>query len=114
MVWEGSRIFTFEIARKPDCFDLDDYIAGGALQFGSGETIRLEANISNSLARILAETPLSEDQTIAGEKLTATVLDSWQLEWWILGQSYGIEILAPDSLRVRIGNLLASAASLYH
>lgn len=75
--------------------------------------IRLKANVSGSLARILLETPLSEDQKIVGNRLTATVLDTRQLEGWILSQGYGIEILEPLHLRESIKVQLAGAISLY-
>ena len=104
---------TYELRRKPAGFDLDAYIATGALQFGNGESLRIEAQISPYLARVLAETPLSTDQKIEGDRLTATVLDTWQLKWWILGQGDGIEILQPVALRTEIFEALDSAANQY-
>lgn len=78
--------------RRPVDFSLDDYIAGGALQFtspGAGP-ITLQAWINEDLARQLRETPLSSDMQLEPEKdghrLTATVQDSWQLRWWLLSQ----------------------------
>ena len=104
---------TYELRCKPAGFDLDAYIATGALQFGNGESLRLEARISPYLVRVLNETPLSEDQKIEGDRLTAAVLDTWQLKWWILGQGDGIEILQPAGLRTEISEALNSAADQY-
>jgi predicted DNA-binding transcriptional regulator YafY len=93
-------------ARRPHDFDLDDYIAKGALNFGSGERIRLEALISEDLAWILAETQLAADQVLEPEedrvKLRATVLDGWQLKWWILGQGSRIIVEQPEWLREEV------------
>jgi predicted DNA-binding transcriptional regulator YafY len=52
----------------------------------------------------LYETRLSEDQTIelqddGREKLSATVKDSMELRWWLLGFADGVEVLEPVALR---------------
>jgi predicted DNA-binding transcriptional regulator YafY len=79
--------------KRPANFDLDEYIQAGGLHFSHGETIRLSAWLSPALARLLEETPMSEDQSLAIDgdriKLVATVSDSWQLAWWpVAGQRY--------------------------
>ena len=98
-------------------FNLDAYIYSGALQFGNGKILRLEAYVHDWLANFLMETPLSEDQKIAviGDKtrLTATVPDSPQLQWWILSQGAGMEVIAPVSLRNAITETLHQAAAIY-
>lgn len=102
---------------RPEGFDLDDYIARGAMQFGAGATLRFEARVSEELAAILEETPLSPDQIVLrngeGQLLTATVPESWQLRWWILSQGSAIEVLAPAALRDEIGRQLGAAAAYY-
>lgn len=79
--------------------------------------MRLEAALSDGLAQILRETPLSEDQEIKEQddavNLTATVADSWQLRWWILSQGDGIEVVAPEELREEIALSLKRAAGQY-
>jgi predicted DNA-binding transcriptional regulator YafY len=108
---------TEEQARRNDDFDLDAYIAGGALQFGSGESVRLEAQVSESLAWILRETPLSEDMTLEQNEsewmLTATMADSWQLQWWVLSQGAAIKVLAPEALRAAIADELSQSLASY-
>jgi len=102
---------------RPDNFSLDDYINSGALQFGKGKTLHFKAYIHDWLAKLLTETPLSADQKllVVGDKtrLTATVPDSPQLQWWILSHGTGIEVLAPVSLRTAIAETLKQAASIY-
>jgi predicted DNA-binding transcriptional regulator YafY len=104
-------------ANRPDDFDLDDYIAGGAFQFGGRDNIVLKAELWEGLAYLLQETPLSADQQIQQDDdtftLTATVADSWQLRWWILSQGDGIEVIEPIMLRKEIANSLKTAAEQY-
>lgn len=52
---------TFE---RPANFDLKTYDANGQLAYGKGELIRLRMWISEYLALLMEETPLSEDQTL--------------------------------------------------
>lgn len=114
-IHKASR--THEAAKRPTDFDLDEYIQAGGLEFGNGKTIRLNAWISPYLSKILEETPLSEDQRLQIDddkiKLTATVVDSWQLTWWIMSYGSNIEVTAPVALRKKIGKLLSEAAALY-
>lgn len=108
---------TDEAVKRPAYFDLDKYIQAGGLHFGNGKAIRLSANISQFLARILEETPLSADQKMKTEgdlvKLTATVADTWQVTWWLMSYGDNIEVTAPVLLRRKIGGLLADAAAQY-
>jgi predicted DNA-binding transcriptional regulator YafY len=105
---------TREAANRPEDFSLDDYIKAGALEFGDGESIRLKAEISPELAQILRETPMAWDQEIHEHVdaliLTATVLNSWQLFWWILSQGSEITVRQPkalaDSIRAQLQDAL--------
>lgn len=104
-------------AKRPRTFNLDDYINSGALQFGSRNTIRLKAYVSDWLAQYLTETPMSSDQKIVVEgkkiRLSATVPDSWQLKWWILSHGSGIKVLAPVGLRSSIFETHKLASAQY-
>lgn len=107
-----------EDAVKPTGFSLEAYVAAGALQFGSGEQIDLTARINHTLALILEETPLSTNQQITTEGeglflLNASVVDSWQLRWWILSQGANIEILCPPELREKTRETLHRALAQY-
>lgn len=112
-----AATITDDPVARPERFGLDDYLAGGALQFGTGATLRLEARVSDELAAILEETPLVADQAILrgpeSALLTATVPDSWQLRWWILSQGSALEVLLPVGLRKEIGRQLGEAAAYY-
>jgi len=105
-------------AKRPDGFNLDAYIQSGALQFGTGKTLRLEARVSEGLKRILEATPLSTDQELTpnedwAARVTATVADSWQLRWWILSQGDAIEVLRPVRVRREIMQTLKDATTRY-
>ncbi len=98
-------------------FSLQEYLASDALQFGSTQKLRLRARVSNGLARLLRETPLSTDMTLKpqepGYRLEATVSDTWQLQWWILSQGDNFIVEQPASLRENISAKLASALAGY-
>lgn len=102
---------------SPAGFDIDDFIARGALNFGSGNIISLTLRISESLKTTLTESPLAEDMTITedGERflVSANVPDTWQLHWWIQSQGQEVEVLKPESLRNQMINSLRETLALY-
>ena len=108
---------SFEPVEKPKGFKLDQYVDEGGLQFGNGQVLKLVARIDESLAKHLTETPLSANQKIrpvdGGFELSASVVDSWQLHWWILSQGGAIEVVAPKSLRDRTIASLEAALNRY-
>lgn len=87
------------------------------MQFGKHEKIQLEAWISEGLARLLQEAPISGDMLLTaegeGSRLTATVKDSWELKWWILSHAGSIQVCKPDQLRDEITLRLRSALELH-
>lgn len=93
---------------RPRGFSLKGYIASGAMQFGSCEKVSLKAWISDDLARLVRETPISEDMALVADPsgdgviLEATVSDSWELNWWILAHTGKIKINSPSFLRDRV------------
>jgi predicted DNA-binding transcriptional regulator YafY len=102
-----SVIVREELRNSPKEFTLADYLKEGHGHFKSADGfICLEAVVSRELGQILAETPLSIDQTMEsvndGHRLTATVQYTWQLEWWILSQGRKIKIIEPKLLREKI------------
>lgn len=113
----SAQVLEAKPAHAPDGFTLAQYLQSGALQFSDGNSFTLEAKINADLAMHLRETPLSEDQTIIAEEqwhtLTATVMDSWQLRWWVLSQGEQIEIIAPTTLRDEIKQRLQQALQHY-
>jgi len=100
-------------------FDLDVYLKQGAFDFRLGEEIALHIRVAQGTAQHLAETPLSHDQTMdASERegwmdIRATVPDTSQLRWWILGMGSNIEVRAPAGLREDIVSSLECGLAQY-
>jgi len=108
---------TYEQSKMPKGFKLAHYVDEGALQFGGGRPIKLIARISDDLAKRLEETPLASNQKIKSTDgaivLSASVIDSWQLHWWLLSQGSAIQVISPEPLRGRIVASLQDALGQY-
>lgn len=79
--------FSFE---RPKEFDLKKYDDDGRFGFGEGEKVRLVFRIERNTGNHLRESPLSADQQVVecqdgSLEITATVVDSAMLEWWLRG-----------------------------
>ena len=75
---------------RPPEFDLAQYDADGRFGFGYGEQVRLTFEIETEAGFHLTETPLSRDQQVQAldadwMQITATVVDSAMLQWWLRG-----------------------------
>lgn len=93
-------------SRRPFDFDLDSYPYKES-QFGypvSTKNIHLKALFAEDAAFHLSERPLSKDQRLRHRKdgrvlVEATVRDTQELRWWLLGFGDGVEVIAPAHLR---------------
>jgi predicted DNA-binding transcriptional regulator YafY len=100
-------------------FDLQTYARSSAFGFVDNGSIKLVLRMEAPAAAHLHETRLSEDQIIVDDKrdgwvrITATVHDTSQLRWWLLGFGDQLEVTAPSNLRHYVTESLSSAASLY-
>jgi len=100
----------------PDDFKLDNIINSGSFDYADFEDkkIRLTVIFESVAAKHLSESPLSDDQTMIEKRdgriqLTATVKDTRQLKWWLLGFGDQVEVMKPKRLRdefIEIGNNL--------
>lgn len=108
---------TYETSKCPKGFKLSQYVDEGALQFGNGQILKLVAMIDEVLAKHLTETPLSATQKIKPLdgvfELSASVVDSWQLHWWILSQGAAIKVLMPVALKERVRDAHRAALKNY-
>lgn len=107
-----------ERSEPPAGFDLGRHVGSGVLDFGSGEHIKLVALFDDDAALHLAESPLSDDQAItpAGKDLvhlSATVADTPQLRWWLLGFAGRVEVIEPGSLREEMALMARSMNARY-
>jgi predicted DNA-binding transcriptional regulator YafY len=117
-VWEFQDPRHFALHRFKQCellekevvvadeFNIDEYLAAGSFEYGriEGKVIQLKVQFFNWAGHHLFETPLSEDQVLVegneGElQVEATVKDTAQVRWWLLGFGDGVEVLEPLSLR---------------
>lgn len=100
---EASYLLT-DGARSPKGFSLQTYIAEGNFDFPlEGKRVRLQLWANRWLAGHLGECRLSEDQVLTeiedGFLVEATVQNTLQLQWWLLGQGMNLEVLSPETLR---------------
>ena len=102
-------------------FDLDAYLGAGSFDYpvGDAEPIRLVVHFDRMTAIHLEETPLSPDQQMSAVpdsewvEVQATVLDTQQLRWWLLGFGDRVRVMAPETLREEIKTRLEGARALY-
>lgn len=96
-----------ETTNIPKGFSIDDEINSGKFDFCEKGEIALEAIFYHGAGDHLFETPLARNQTLTelenGDvKLVATVPNTLQLKWWILGLGDGVEVIQPEELRNQI------------
>jgi predicted DNA-binding transcriptional regulator YafY len=66
----------------------------------------------------LYETPLSVDQTLTVDsdqtlRVTATIVNTEQLRWWLLGFGGKVEVLSPEGLRADIAKVAEEMVNRY-
>ena len=103
----------------PRSFDLDEYIKSALAHPLSGDQITFRAWIkkdSQAFNHVL-ETRLSRDQVIEyvddGLIITATLHETAELKWWILGMADRIKVLNPAGLKNNIKNTIKNTSKLY-
>ena len=107
-----------EPVQWPDGFDLDGYIAEGGFRYPeSGEDLHLRARFTPEAAFHLFEVALSADQALeeteAGGELTATVQDTQELRWWLLGFGANVRVLGPDALVRELADVAERMVAAY-
>ena len=90
--------FTFE---PPPEFDLKQFDDDGRFGYGDGKKVKLSFRIEKEAGFHLLESPLSEDQQVIEEeetyRISATVVDSAMLDWWLRGFNDSITDIAKRS-----------------
>ncbi|MDD4930190.1 MAG: WYL domain-containing protein [Gallionella sp.] len=102
----------------PAGFSIDEVIESGEFGFGEGKQIRLEAIFQHGAGDHLFETPISAEQFLVRLRdgrlrLKATVADTQQLVWWLLGLADGVEVVRPSALRNRMADSIEKMSQLY-
>ncbi|MEW6563594.1 MAG: WYL domain-containing protein [Pseudomonadota bacterium] len=84
--------------QRPKDFDLEKYDNDGRFSFGEGKHIRLTFRIKKDAGLHLLESPLSQDQQVTEfdgfYEITATVVDSTRLDWWLRGFGDTVQAIA--------------------
>lgn len=90
-----ASTLTFDYSRGGDLVRFD---ADGRFGCGKGETVRVTFRIDKDAGFHIIESPLSKDQIVVEHEdcyeISATVVDSAMLEWWVSGfgdQIWGVE-----------------------
>jgi predicted DNA-binding transcriptional regulator YafY len=116
------RVHHAEVLDKPaivpEGFDLDRYIQEGEFAYPVGEPICLEAVFSRGAHLHLRDTPLSADQVLTAlddERVLvrATVENTAELRWWLLGFGELVEVRAPTDLREEFRTRATTMAAVY-
>lgn len=85
---DGAQVSAHGFDRPKD-FDLEKYDADGRFGFGDGKRIRLTFRIDKAAGLHLLESRLSTDQEVteleSQFEISATVVETAQLEWWLRG-----------------------------
>ena len=107
-----------EQVTEPASFNLDRYIEEGGFLYSYGGKIKLVLRLDAYTAQHLQEAPITEDQKTrllndGRVELQATVLDSQQLRWWILGFGDKVEVIKPEPLRKWLRGQFAALHNLY-
>jgi predicted DNA-binding transcriptional regulator YafY len=102
----------------PRGFRIDALLPLVGAGFGRGKLIHLVVRMADHAALHLAGTPLSSDQTISTADadgfvtVKATVEDTAQLRWWLLGFGDYVDVLRPVSLRRELRAVHRRAATI--
>ena len=103
---------------SPTNFNLAQYVSQGAFGFDESGLIDLVVRFTQGAAEHLLETPLSLNQRITSDqfgwvRLNATVPNTAQLRWWLMGFGEGVEVLEPISLRQEFVEMAQALNDVY-
>ena len=99
MIVAKASTLTFE---RPKDFDLKKFDDAGRFGYGDGTKIRLSFRIDKEAGLHIVECPLSLDQQVVqlddAYEITATVVDSDMLDWWLRGFGDGVRCIEKQRL----------------
>lgn len=109
-----------KVANVPSHFNIDKYISEGNFEYLVGEPLLIEVELlfcSDVGAHIL-ETPLSDDQIFTLEtdgktRIIATVKNTNQLRWWLLGFGRYVEVIKPEFIRDEFASISREMSHKY-
>lgn len=104
---------------SPKGLDLDEYLARSFQYPNSSRNVKLRFRARQGVVQHLSERPLSADQKvseISGEnwaRVSATVLDTAELRWWLLGFGDQVFVEEPAKLKQEMGQIAQKMAQSY-
>ena len=102
----SAKASSLTFNRPPD-FDLKRYDDDGRFGYGNGKLIKLSFQIEKETGFHLLESPLSKDQEVRERgkyyEITATVIDSAMLDWWLRGFGKDVRRISKANLYRRNG-----------
>lgn len=130
--WEYDDILQFAIHRFITCektdkaaiipthFNIDTYISDGNFEYLVGEPLEIQVELlfDDQVGAHLQETPLSSDQIFINEaneknRIKATVKNTSQLRWWLLGFGEYVEVIEPGFLREEFSRISSKMSLKY-
>lgn len=113
-----SKVDMLETESDIHQFDLDEWIESGGMGFGGKEKVRLVLRLFDGMAERMREAPLGRDQVVIEElpgvhRLEVTVIQTAQLERWILSLGSTVQVLEPVRFRSAIKRQLEQAIDRY-
>lgn len=112
--WNGLK------SKEPKNFEMDSYIEEQRIGFLlSNKPINLEVLFGASSGFHLTETPVSVDQALIQLEngkflLKASLANTEQLRWWLLGFGDRVEVLKPKSLRDEFKKTAKGLSKIYN
>ena len=114
-----KAVISESVKRIPEGFNLKEYIDSGEFGYKVNENpIKLKAVFHKEAVNHLRETQLSEDQLIKEQHdgrvlLEATVFDTLELRWWLMGFGDEVEVMKPKRLRDEFKQMSKNLAKMY-
>ncbi len=102
----------------PSGFNFADWLQNGGGDFDSRGFVELEMKVNHDLARILMETPLTENMSaeLLNEHeylIKARLLNTRQLRWWLMSQGDNLMVVNPPQLAQWVADRHRAAAARY-
>ena len=111
--WNGEKL------NKPKGFNIDEFIKSQNIGYLiSPKPIKLEVIFQPMAGFHLTETPISANQELKQledrrYRLKATLPNTSQLRWWLLGFGQGVEVIKPKSLRDEFREMSKNLVNIY-
>jgi len=117
------RIKSAKILEKkkhlPKGFNLDEYIESGEFSYKiTSKPIKLKVLFESTAALHVQETPLSKDQKEKVQDdgsvlVSATVLDTQELRWWLMSFGAQVKVVQPKGLRLEFKTIAKRLVKQY-